>query len=99
MTEDDWESGFGRSIAVYLNGDGIPDTDARGERVTDDSFLLCFSAHDQAIDFTVPSADYCPAWTIVIDTMDDAVTDKHVAPGEEISVGPRAIVVLQRAEP
>ncbi len=25
MTEDDWDSGFGRSVAVFLNGDGIPD--------------------------------------------------------------------------
>jgi glycogen operon protein len=97
MTEDDWEAGFGRAIAVYLNGDGIPDTDARGERMTDDSFLLCFSAHDEAIDFTVPSADYCPAWQIVVDTMDDAVVDAAVTPGQTISVGPRAIVVLQRA--
>jgi glycogen operon protein len=97
MTEDDWESGFGRSIAVYLNGDGIPDSDARGQRVTDDSFLLCFSAHDEAIDFTMPGADYCAAWKIVIDTMDDSVTDEPVSPGQTIPVGPRAIVVLQRA--
>ena len=54
MTEEDWESGFGRSIAVYLNGQGIADRDARGERVVDDSFLLCFSAHDEPIDFRVP---------------------------------------------
>jgi isoamylase len=96
MTEDDWESGFGRSIAAYLNGDGIPDTDARGERVTDDAFLLCFSAHDEAIDFTVPGPDYCPAWRIVVDTMDDTVHDTAVSPGQTIPVGPRAIVVLQR---
>ena len=54
MTEEDWDSGFGRSIAVFLNGQGIPDRDGRGQRVIDDSFLLCFSAHDEAIDFTVP---------------------------------------------
>ena len=96
MTEDDWESGFGRAIAVYLNGDGIPDKDSRGQRITDDSFLLCFSAHDEAIDFTVPNPDYCPAWKTVINTMDDSVVDAAVAPGQTISVGPLAIVVLQR---
>jgi glycogen operon protein len=96
MTEDDWESGFGRAIAVYLNGDGIPDTDARGQRMADDSFLLCFSAHDEAIEFTVPGPDYCPAWKIIVDTMDDSVVDAAVTPGQAISVGPRAIVVLQR---
>src|SRR4051794_29787473 len=95
MTEDDWESGFGRSIAVYLNGDGIQDMDTRGQRVTDDSFLLCFSAHDEAIDFTAPGLDYCPAWTIVVDTMDASAEGKTVPAGQSLPVGPRALVVLQ----
>ena len=43
-----------RSLAVFLNGDGIPEPDARGQRVTDDSFLLCFNAHYDDIDFTMP---------------------------------------------
>jgi glycogen operon protein len=97
MTEDDWESGFGRSIAVYLNGDGIPDTDTRGQRMTDDSFYLCYSAHDDAIEFTLPDVDYCPAWNIVIDTRDESVEGTAVSAGESIQVGPLAIVVLQRA--
>src|SRR5258707_9598666 len=44
MTEEDWDSGFAKSIAVYLNGQGIADPDLRGQRVTDDSFVLCFNA-------------------------------------------------------
>jgi glycogen operon protein len=96
MTEDDWESGFGRSIGVYLNGDGLSDRDARGQRVTDDSFLLCFSAHDEAIDFEVPAAEFGKAWEIVIDTMVGDPDDAVVAAGEVVSVGPRAIVVLRR---
>lgn len=39
MSDEDWDSGFGKSVAVYLNGHGIPDLDARGRRVTDDSFV------------------------------------------------------------
>jgi isoamylase len=97
MTEDDWESGFGRSIAVFLNGDGIPDLDARGQRVSDESFLLCYSAHDEAIEFVMPGAEYCSAWQIVIDTMDESAEGKQVGSGESIPVGPRAIVVLQRS--
>jgi glycogen operon protein len=96
MTEDDWESGFGRSIAVYLNGDGISDRDARGQRVTDDSFLLCFSAHDGAIDFTLPAEEFGAAWEIVVDTMADDPDDSVVRAGDVVSVGPRAIVVLRR---
>jgi glycogen operon protein len=96
MTEEDWDAAFGRAIAVFLNGQGITDVDARGQRVTDDSFLLCFSAHDEAIDFTMPGEEYCTAWQVVIDTMDDDVDGKVVEAGQLVSVGPRALVVLQR---
>jgi isoamylase len=96
MTEDDWESGFGRSIAAYLNGEGIPDRDARGQRVNDESFLLCFSAHDEAIDFTTPGEEFCLAWEIVLDTMSDQTDGKVVPARHQVSVGPRALVVLER---
>ncbi len=56
MTEEDWEAGFGKSVAVFLNGEGIPDRNARGERVVDDSFIMIFNAHDGSIDFTLPHA-------------------------------------------
>ena len=35
MTAEDWESSFAKSIAVYLNGQGIPDLDVRGQPATD----------------------------------------------------------------
>ena len=31
-----------------------PAPNARGERVVDDSFLLCFNAHDEPVDFVTP---------------------------------------------
>src|ERR1700684_4023619 len=45
MQPQDWGGEFGKSIAVFLNGEAIPEPNARGERVVDDSFLLCFNAH------------------------------------------------------
>ncbi len=99
MTEEDWEAPFGRAIAVYLNGQGIPDSDARGDRVVDESFLLCFSAHSEPIDFHVPNADYGAAWHVVLDTGRPDLDDgKVVDAGGVVPVGPRALVVLQRAD-
>lgn len=99
MTEEDWDSGFGRAIAVYLNGQGIAGTDGRGQRVVDDSFLLCFSAHDAPIDFTTPGAEYGQGWQIVLDTMDENVGEgsdgKVIDPDGVVTVGPRALVVLR----
>ncbi|MBV9593860.1 MAG: glycogen debranching protein GlgX [Actinobacteria bacterium] len=97
MTEKDWASGFGRSVGVFLNGNGIPDRDARGERVVDESFVLFFSAHDEAIEFRLPPSEYAPGWQVVLDTARPDQDDEDVLSAESIvSVGPRALMVLQR---
>jgi isoamylase len=99
MSEEDWDSGFGRAVAVFLNGNGITDVDLRGERVVDDTFLLCFSAHDAAIDFVMPAPAYGAGWQVVMDTADaDADEERVYGAGESVSVGPRALVVLRRTD-
>jgi glycogen operon protein len=96
MTDEDWESGFGKSIAVFLNGEGIRGTDERGDPVRDDSFLLCFSAYEKPIDFHIPGHAKV-AWTVVLDTAMAAVeTEQAVAGGSTVKVEPRTMVVLQR---
>ncbi|MGW3961785.1 glycogen debranching protein GlgX [Amycolatopsis sp. NPDC005003] len=78
MTDQDWEAGFGRSIMVFLNGTAIPDLDARGERVVDDSFLLCFNAHDDDITMTIPDGGYGAEWAIVLDSATGEVFHRSV---------------------
>ena len=98
MTDEDWDSGFGKSVAVYLNGLGIPDLDARGQRVTDDSFFLCFNAHHEPIEFTLPPAEFGRAWTPVVDSAAETanVEDPQPTPaGNAVQVAARAMVVLQ----
>ena len=95
MTEDDWDAGFAKSIAVYLNGHGIRSTDERGEEVKDDHFYLAFNASMEPIDFTLPSAEYAGTWTVVLDTAEmNQVEPIEVKPGETVTVGARAMVVL-----
>jgi isoamylase len=97
MTEDDWESSFAKSIAVYLNGQGIPDLDVRGQRVTDDSFVLCFNAHYEPIEFALPPKEFGPAWVPVIYTADTTTAEeaKPVTAGAKVSVDARAVMVLR----
>jgi len=99
MTKQDWGSGFGRAVAVFLNGQGIADRDGRGERVVDDSFVLCFSAHHEHIQFMLPPASYGRNWQVVLDTMNPDVGDEQVLRyRQRVDVGPRALVVLQRID-
>ena len=97
MTPDDWHSGI-KSVAVFLNGEAIPEPDARGERVVDDSFLLCFNAHAYPVEFVTPDGQYARQWTVVIDTFD--TSGGPVVPitaGTTVSVPPRSILVLQKS--
>jgi glycogen operon protein len=68
MEPEDWESGFGRAIGVYLNGLGIQGRDPRGEPIVDRSFLVYFSAHTEPISVTLPSSDHGQRWERLVDT-------------------------------
>ncbi len=99
MTLEDWDSGFGKSITVFLNGDAIPEPDARGSRVVDDSFVLFFNAHDANLDFVVPEGTYGRRWKACIDTADpEGNTDLEVRAGDKIALEARSVMVLRRTE-
>ncbi|SDN84312.1 glycogen debranching protein GlgX [Geodermatophilus sp. DSM 45219] len=95
MTEDDWDAGFAKSLAMYLNGHGIRSTDERGEAVVDDHFYLAFNASHEPMDFCLPSEEYAGAWTVVLDTAEmDAVEPRELKPGETLTLQDRSMVVL-----
>jgi isoamylase len=99
MTSEDWDSDFGKCISVCLNGEAIHEPDARGERVIDDSFLLCFNAHDHAVDFVMPHDDYATEWTAELDTTDPAgEVTLVVHDGDEVSLPARALLVFRKTQ-
>lgn len=99
MTDDDWNAAFGKSVAVYLNGHGIPDLDERGQRVVDDSFVLCFNAHHDAIEFALPPAQFGSRWQLILDTASGLATvDAETAPLEAeatVTVEGRALTAFR----
>ncbi|MFQ1003050.1 glycogen debranching protein GlgX [Modestobacter sp. SSW1-42] len=98
MSDEDWDAGYAKSMAMYLNGHGIRETDERGEDLVDDCFYLAFNAHHEAIEFTLPSDDYAEGWTVVVDTAElGEVEPVTVKAGETLTIAPRATVVLQAA--
>jgi isoamylase len=95
MTDEDWDAGYAKSLAVYLNGHGIRSTDERGQEVVDDHFFLAFNASHEPIEFCLPSDDYAGSWTTVLDTAEmGEVEPVEIKPGETVTVQGRAIVVL-----
>ncbi|WP_229054585.1 glycogen debranching protein GlgX [Aeromicrobium sp. Leaf350] len=99
MTDQSWGDDFGRSVAVFLNGEAIADRDPRGERITDDSFLLAFNAHHEPIQFTLPDGDYGAQWRVVVETAEgvvDPTGGQQLDAGATLDVEGRSLVVLQR---
>jgi glycogen operon protein len=99
MTDDDWRIGFARSVAVWLNGDGITAPDPQGERVFDDDFLMLFNAGAEPITFAIPKP-VAGGWIIEFDTarFDEASTEPDTVTTEifQIDVADRSVVLLRR---
>src|ERR1700742_2870747 len=68
VTVSYWREDGAKALAVFLNGDAISEPDPRGERITDDRFLLLFNAAPDAVTFTLPEARYGASWQVYIDT-------------------------------
>ncbi|MEU4222151.1 glycogen debranching protein GlgX [Actinoplanes sp. NPDC026623] len=98
MSEHDWHDGAARTIAVFLNGDGIPESDALGERIVDDSFLLFFNASPEQVKFTVPDAAYGQTWEIIVDTADPLLATAYgrIRAQERLPLTAHSVLVLRR---
>ena len=98
MTEENWNSGFAKSLAVYLNGRGIRSIGPRGETVIDDSFYIIFNAYHEPLSFKLPVVKYGVSWRMVLDTSKNIITEEGEAykAEEEIKVDGRSVVVLKQ---
>jgi glycogen operon protein len=100
MSDQDWESGTARMLAVFLNGAGIPDPDSRGEPVVDDSFLMFFNAHSDTVVFQVPPGEFGDSWETVVDSRRSAAgggsADGQLKAGASVHLDARSTVVLRR---
>jgi glycogen operon protein len=98
MSEEHWQSGFAKSLGVFLNGEGIASPGPRGERVTDDSFCLLFNAHHEPLPFTLPARDWGRRWVPVLETTEalPRETDRVYEAGQPVPVEARSLVVLRR---
>ncbi|UNX53356.1 glycogen debranching protein GlgX [Georgenia sp. TF02-10] len=94
MAAEDWGVSYARSVMVFLNGSAIPEPDARGNRIVDDSILCLLNADGAAIDFQLPGSGYGASWTTVVDTTTpDAEPTEHPA-GATLTVTGRSVVLL-----
>ena len=96
MSEDDWNRGYARSLAVFLNGKAIPTPGPQGEKVEDDSFLILFNAHTKAVTFTVPEDLEAFRWQVVLDTSREMTCADLIGHEDAWPVEGWSVVLLQQ---
>jgi isoamylase len=96
MGDEDWNVGYARSLAIFLNGQAIPSPDPRGQRIVDDSFYLLFNASEEPVEFTLPDGEFGGAWQEAIRSGTGEIGEGKTWPaGAMVPTSPRELVVLR----
>jgi glycogen operon protein len=96
MTEENWSHDFAKSLAIFLNGEGIRTVGPTGKRTVDNSFYLMFNAHYDELTFVLPKKKYGSKWMKIIDTDANLFTNNGeiFKPEDSITVASRSVVLL-----
>jgi glycogen operon protein len=101
MTPDRWNSGS-LAFAMWLNGAALTDTDADGNALTDDTFLILFNASWNPQVFTLPSSSLGTTWIRVLDTTQasgsPAPSSTALPADSAYTLSPRSLLALRRTE-
>jgi isoamylase len=108
MTTEHWQENILKSMAIFLNGEAIPNKDSRGERIRDRSYYIMFNAYREGAAFVLPGVKWGRKWGRVF-TTEDATFD--ISPGrepwnggsvyyagQEVHMASRSLMLLQRLE-
>jgi glycogen operon protein len=98
MTDEDWSSGYAKSLALRLAGDAIGETDEKGRLIVDDTLLILLNAHHGPLVFTLPAHKRGVRWHPILDTSIEAGDKKPVVilkGGDPYEMEARSIAVLR----
>jgi glycogen operon protein len=85
---------------MLLSGDAMACTDANGEVMTDDTFLMLFQGEDKALTVRLPDAVWGKSWRVRIDTHRPfAGGEELFQAAETVPLPPRSLMVLERVQP
>ena len=101
MSNEEWDAEGIRCLGVMLSGNMGDITDFYGKPIKDDTFLLCFNAHHEPVEFTLPQTKNM-SWNLLLDTSAETGFLETPAPaqGDRVMVEPRStlLYILQKPE-
>jgi isoamylase len=95
MTQRDWRREDARTLGVFLNGAEIPSRTATGEEIVDDSFLILFNAHFEAVTFTLPTRRFGARWSVELATGEGA-PEGVIVGRADVMLQDRSLLLLRR---
>jgi isoamylase len=70
MSQERWHDESLRTLGMFIAGDGLRTRGPRGERITDDSFLLWVHSGPDPIEVRLPRDPWAAGYELVLDTTD-----------------------------
>jgi len=96
MDDHHWQEDHARSLAVYLNGEGIRSVGNDGKKIVDASFYLLFNAYWEDVSYQLPNENYGARWMKILDTNNDTIENfGEFAAGDTVLVPSRSILLFQ----
>ena len=95
MQPEDWDSGFGLSVGMFLNGHGIREKDVRGRPVSDVNFLVYFNSGDAPVEGRLPHARLGQSWEAVVDTAGHLAEGVALAARADLTLEAQSLIVLR----
>ena len=86
----------GGPVAIFLNGDAIRSVTPQAEVIRDDSLLLLFNAHYEAVDFVLPPRRFGTQWNLEVSTAEPDAAERVFTARESVHVDARSVLVLSR---
>jgi isoamylase len=95
MTQEQWSTGWMRSMAVMLNGTTLGQIDDMGEPVTDDTFLVMLNSYAECVTYALPQSPRNRGWKLLMNTADlDQPFGEKLLDGT-LDVSGRSVAVLR----
>ncbi|HEY0810145.1 MAG TPA: glycogen debranching protein GlgX [Longimicrobiales bacterium] len=95
MTDAEWDAHWVRSVGMRLDGSNLGETDEQGRLLSDDDLFLILNAHNDTVNFTIPTWDTEEPWEVELDTSKED-RQETVGPGQPLAVSGRSVVLLVR---
>ena len=99
MSDEDWDQQFARCLGYLMSGGELRETDAYGNSLSDDTFLLLLNASNEKIAFELPDSEGGKDWRLLLDTSrPEAEEGAPHPPASDYPLAARSLVLLTVAQ-